>query len=159
MKIECNDQKTFKLSEEDNILGQIVYKSIFSDKADITLADSGNYTIKPAGVFTDKIAVLDNGAEIACLKMNWKGHIIIDFASGEKFIFKTKGTFHCKYVIENKEGETLIQYEPHFNWSKFNYNYDVLYNERPSNLLLVLLGAYVANYKIVIMSGAVIAVV
>jgi len=50
--------------------------------------------------------------------------------------------------------EKLIQFDPKFNWSKFDYNYDITYDKKPQDILLVLLGVYASNYFIAVMSGA-----
>ena len=44
-------------------------------------------------------------------------------------------------------------FDPKFNWSKFHYNYEIAYDEKPQNILLVLLGVYASNYFIASMSG------
>lgn len=86
--------------------------------------------------------------------MNWRGQIVFTFQDGQELIFKATGMFYNKYMIENKEGEKLLQFDPTFNWSKFNYNYEVLYDGKPQDTLLVLLGVYASNYYIASMSGA-----
>ena len=87
--------------------------------------------------------------------MNWKGQIVMIFQEGQEFVFKAKGVFHNKYVIENKEEEELIRFEPKFNWGKFNYNYEISYDKKPQDILFVLLGVYAANYYIAAVAGSV----
>ncbi len=140
MNIECTDNKTFQLFDNEQPAGQLTYESLFSYKAAITLTNSDDYEIKPAGFFQTSINVLKNEQEIASLKMNWKGQIVFSFQDGREFFFKAKGAFYNKYFIENTQGEKLMQFEPHFEWSKFNYNYDIAYEKKPEDLLLVLLG-------------------
>ena len=87
--------------------------------------------------------------------MNWKGQIVITFQDGQEFVFKAKDVFHNKYVIENKEEEELIRFDPKFNWGKFNYNYEISYDKKPQDILFVLLGVYAANYYIAAIAGSV----
>lgn len=157
MKIECTDKRTFQLTDNGQSVGQLTYKSLFSYNAEITLTNSDRYQIKPVGFFGTSIAVTKNETEIANLKMNWKGQIVMTFQDGQEFVFKAKGAFLDKYFIENKEEEKLIQFDPHFNWSKFTYNYDISYDKKPEDILFVLLGVYAANYFIAVMSGAIVA--
>ena len=86
--------------------------------------------------------------------MNWKGQIVMTFQDGQEFVFKAKGVFHNKYIIENKEEEELIRFDPKFNWGKFNYNYEISYDKKPQDILFILLGVYAANYYIAVVSGA-----
>lgn len=155
MKIECTDKKTFQLTDNGQSAGQLTYKNLFSYKAEITLTNSDSYEIKPVGIFGTSITVTKNEQEIANLKMNWKGQIVISFQDGRDFVFKATGAFLNKYFIENKQGEKLIQFDPSFDWSKFIYNYDISYDKKPEDILFVLLGVYAANYFIAVMSGAI----
>jgi hypothetical protein len=86
--------------------------------------------------------------------MNWRGQIIFTFHDGRDYVFKAKGSFDNKFVIEKKTGEKLIQFNPEFTWKSFDYNYEITYDENPPDLLLVLLGVYASNYSIAAMLGA-----
>lgn len=155
MKIECTDNKTFQLTDIENLVGVLVYKNLFSHKAEINLRNSDHYDIESVGFFGTSIAVTKNETEVVNLKMNWKGQIVMTFQDGQEFVFKAKSVFHNKYVIENKEEEELIRFDPKFNWGKFNYNYDISSNKKPENILFVLLGVYAANYYIAAVAGSV----
>ena len=155
MKVECTDNKTFRLTDNENLLGELAYKNLLSYKAEITLTNSDHYDIKSVGFFGTSITVTKNETEIADLKMNWKGQIVMTFQDGQEFVFKAKGVFHNKYVIANKEEEELIRFEPKFNWGKFNYNYEISYDKKPQDILFVLLGVYAANYYIAAVAGSV----
>jgi hypothetical protein len=155
MRIECTDNKTFRLTANEQFLGELAYKSLFSFKAEITLSNSDHFDIKSVGFFGTSIVVTKNETEIANLKMNWKGQIVMTFQDEQEFVFQAKGVFHNQYVIENKEEEELIRFDPKFNLGKFNYNYDISYHKKPQDILLVLLGIYAANYYIAAVAGSV----
>jgi|SRR5690554_3986280 len=155
MEAKSTDNKTFQLTDNGQQLGELTYENVFSYKAEIKLTNSDAYDIKSVGIFGTSITVTKNGTEIANLKMNWRGQIVFAFQDGQEFVFKAKGSFLNKYTIENKDGENLIQFDPKFNWSKFNYNYDISYDKKPENILFVLLGVYASNYYIAAMSGQV----
>jgi len=154
MEATSTDKKAFQLTDSGQLLGELIYEDLFFLKAEIKLPDSERFEIAPVGIFGTSVAVTKYGEEHANLKMNWRGQIVISFQDGQEYVLKAKGIFHNKYIVENKEGESLIQFEPKFNWSKFIYNYDITYNQKPQDLLLVLLGIYASNYLIATMSGA-----
>lgn len=154
MEAKSTDKKTFQLTENGQPLGELIYENLFFLNAEIKLANAELYEIRPVGVFGTSIAVTKNGTEIADLKMNWRGQIVFTFHDGQQFVLKARGMFYNKYIIENKDEEKLIQFAPKFNWSKFHYNYDIAYDEKPQDILLVLLGVYASNYFIAIMTGA-----
>jgi hypothetical protein len=137
------------------LLGELAYKNLLSYKAEITLTNSDRYDIKSVGFFGTSIAVTKKEMGIADLKMNWKGQIVMTFQDEQEFVFKAKDVLHNKYVIENKEGEELIRFDPTFNWGKFNYNYEISYDKKPQDILFVLLGVYAANYYIAAVAGSI----
>ena len=155
MEAKSTDRKTLQLTENGQQLGELIYENLFSLKAEIKLTNFDLYEVSPVGVFGTSISVTKNGTEIANLKMNWRGQIVISFQDRQEFVLKAKGMFfHNKYIIENKDEEKLLQFDPKFNWSKFDYNYDITYDKKPQDILLVLLGVYASNYFIASMSGA-----
>ncbi|WP_114783018.1 hypothetical protein [Botryobacter ruber] len=154
MESKSTDKKTFQLLDNGQTLGELIYENLFFLKAEIKLANADLYQVKPVGIFGTSITVTKDGAEIANLKMNWRGQVVFTFQDGKEFVLKAKGMFHNKYVIENKDEEKLMQFDPKFSWSIFNFNYDITYDQKPQDMLLVLLGIYASNYYIASMSGA-----
>jgi hypothetical protein len=154
MEANSSDQKTFQLVENGQPLGKLVYKNLFFLKAEIMLANSEIYKINPVGIFSTSMIITKNGVEIANLKMNWKGQILFSFQNGQEFVLKAKGIFSNKFIIENKNKEKIAEFDSEFSWRKFNYQYHITYEEKPQDILFVLLGVYASNYYIASMSGA-----
>lgn len=155
MEAKSTDKKTFQLTDNGQQLGELIYESLFSHKAEIKLTNSDSYNIKSVGIFGTSINVTKNGTEIANLKMNWHGQIVIAFQVEKEYVFKAKGVFLNKYIVADKDNQMLILLDPQFNWSKFNYNYNISYDKKPQDILLVLLSVYAANYFIASMSGVI----
>lgn len=155
MKAECMNQQTFQLSNNNQQLGTLDYGTLFSCEAEIKLEDTDRYVVKPSGFFGTSTVVTKNDKVMAELRMNMKGQIVISFAGGDEYIFKNTGLFHNKFVIENKDAEKILQYEPSLNWSKLNYNYTISHNLKSEDHLFVLIGIYASNYYIAAMSGLV----
>ena len=154
MEAKSTNNKTLQLIENGQPLGELIYNSLLSLKAEIKLPNSEVYEIEHVGIFDTSINVTKNGAEIAKLEMNWRGQIEFNFQDGQEFILKAKGLLGNEFVIENKNEEKLFQLDPQFNWRKLNNNYDITFDNKPQSILLVLLGIYAANYFIASMSGA-----
>ncbi|MEZ0540910.1 hypothetical protein [Fibrella arboris] len=153
METKSTNRKTFQLTENSQQLGELIYEHLFSFKAKIKLQNSEFISIQPVGFFKTGVSVTKNGAELANLTMNWRGHISISFRDGQEYMLKPTGMFYNKFVIENKAGERLIQLDPKFSWSKFDYNYDIQSDKKSQDILLILLGVYASNYFISFMSG------
>ena len=152
MNIQCTDNKTFELTDGSDKLGQLAYERLFSYKADAQAGDD-HYEIIPKGIFGTTVYVTKQGKEVATMQMNWKGNITISFSSGREVVLKATGTFLNKYVLEDKDQQKLMLFNPDFDWRKFRYNYIVSYDHKPKDILLVLLATYAANYYIAAMSG------
>lgn len=147
MKAECINQRTFELTDNERLVGTLIYPSIFSFDAEIELPNSDRYLIRSDGFFGTNIKVTRNHVELANLRMNWKGQIVITMHNGQEFLFRNTGIFNNKFVIENNEMEKLVQFDPSLNWSKQNYNYTIE-NMKQQDSLFLLLGLYVSNYYV-----------
>jgi hypothetical protein len=153
MEAKSTNRKTFQLTENRQVLGELIYESLLSLKAEIKLPNSDVYEIEHVGIFDTSINVTKNGVEIAKLEMNWRGQIVFNFQDGQEFILKAKGFLGNKFVLENINEEKLIQLDPQLNWKKLNYNYDITFEKEQNDILLILLGVYASNYFIASMSG------
>ena len=154
MEAKSTDRKTMQLIENEQVLATLIYENSFMFKAKITIVNSDSYEVKQVGFWGTSIIVTKDDIEIASLKMNWSSQIIFTYQDGQEYILKTKGTFNSIYILENKEQEKLIQLHPKFSWSKFDYSYEIFYDKKSKDLLLIMLGIYAANYSIAVMSGA-----
>jgi hypothetical protein len=153
MRVECTDKKTFELLDGLEKLGQIAYDSLFSFKAK-AVAGSEDYEINSTGFFSTMMSVTKNGVEVANMQMNWKGQVILSFKNGQEYILKPTGMFLNKYMLEDKYQQKIILLDPDFNWSQFTYSYNISYDNKPKDILLILLATYAANYMAMMSSGA-----
>lgn len=152
MKIQCTDRKTFELKDESEKLGQISYEGLFTFKAQALVGDD-HYEITPIGFFSTTIAVTHRGREIATMAMSWKGYIVISFRNGEEYRLKATGPFLNKYVLEDKHHQKLMLLDPDFEWAKFSYKFSISYEDKPEDILLVLLATYAAIFFMAGSSG------
>ena len=157
MKVTCKDSKNFELFDNEEKLGSLNYNTWFSYNADLEVGSNEKYEVKPTGLLGATFAVYKNDEQLATFKMNWKGQMTLTFKDGKEFVFKRKSMLNSKYVIENEKEHEVIQFIPCFDWTKFKYSYDIFYNDKARNILLVLLGMYCSNYYIAISGGAVTA--
>ncbi len=158
MNAHSKDRKTFQLTDNDQLLGELIYEHLFDLKAEIKLPDTEVYHLAPVGFFGTSIVITKDGNKVASLAMNWKGQIIITFQNDRAYALKLNGLFHNRFILENREQESVLQLEPKFNWKQFHYNFDISYDitndNEPKDKLLLLLTVYAANFFISAMSGA-----
>jgi hypothetical protein len=158
MKSICTDAKNFDLYEGDKKLGKLSYKNYFPQSAEIQIDDASSYQIKPTNFLSTSYMALKKDREIATFKMNLNGQMVIDFIDEQKYIFKRKSMLNSKYIIENNTGREIIRFMPSFNWAKFKYSYDIVFEDKP-DILLILIGMFCTNYYIAMSGGVIIEIV
>lgn len=158
MNVYSNDRKTFLLSDNDQLLGELNYETPFYLKAEIKIPNTETYKLAPVGFFDTSVAVTKDGNKIASLSMSWNGKIIITFQDEREYALKLSGLFQSQMILENKNQDKVIQFEPKFNWRdfycKYDIDYDITNTNEPNDNLLLLLAVYAANYFIATISGA-----
>ena len=140
----------FELADENcTSLGKLDYTSWFSIKAEILMPNGKIYNLHPQGAFHTSVSVLDGANNIASLKFNWKGQIIIELENGSSYAFKRVGFFNYHYgVFSEHDHETAVVHQQ-FKISEFTFNYiietDDNYPEmnKPEFVLLLI---YCCNY-------------
>lgn len=157
MNANSTDKKTFQLTENGQQLGEIIYENLFFLKAEIHLGNAEKYKVAPVGFFGTSISVTQSETQIATLSLSWNGKIVISFQDGQEFSLKLNDIFSNKYILEDKNKETILQINSKFNWRQFQYTYDIAYDvkyqKKPKDVLLAILCIYSANYFIATMSG------
>jgi len=152
------DNNTFQLTENNQVLSEILYEDLYFLKAEIKVSDTEAYIVKPVGLFQTSISVTSNGTEIAKLVMNWSGNIVISCRDEKNYVLKLNKFFRGKYIIENENRENIIQLTPKFNWKEFHYHYDISSNisndHYSKDPLFLSLAVYAANYFAATISGA-----
>lgn len=158
MNAHSKDRKTFLLSDNDQLLGELIYETPFYLKAEMKISNTETYKLAPVGFFGTSVSVTKDGNKIASLSMSWNGKIIITFQDEREYALKLIGLFQSKMILEDKNQQNVLQFEPKFNWRDFYCKYDITYDitndKEPKDKLLLLLGVYAANYFIATISGA-----
>jgi hypothetical protein len=146
MLINCIDKKNYQLTNNGLLLGEVIYKSMFSRDAQLKLVNTDTYDVKKEDFWGKTILITNRDTEFARFKMNWKGEILINFRNGDEYRFKSKGFLKPKYSIENKFSEIVLQFTQNYNWSKFRNDIAITINTKPDDILFILIGIYILNY-------------
>lgn len=158
MNAHSKDRNTFLLSDNDQLLGELIYDTPFYLEAEIKMSNTETYKLAPVGFFGTSVSVTKDGNKIASLSMSWNGKIIITFQDDREYALKLSGLFQSQMILEDKNQQNVLQFEPKFNWrdfySKYDITYDITNDKEPKDSLLLLLGVYAANYFIATISGA-----
>lgn len=148
MKAVCLDKKTFRLTENGELLGTLSYLKWHSYDADIEISGE-QYTLRSKSLFSSQIIITKNETEIGFLKMHYDGTVSFAIENDSHFKLKIKGWFFNKYVIEDAQNVSVLMIDPKFSWKDFVYNFDLI-PANETNPLVALLGIYSAGYYIAV---------
>jgi hypothetical protein len=152
MKITYINEE-FQLSDLDGrFLGKLAYEKRALQKASATTQYAEFFDFKPVGFWQQHITVERDGTEIATLKMNWKGNIIIDIKGNDierDYLVKSIGVFQTHFTLQNRFNHDIVALRPHSNWKTCHCDYTVEINPDFQNEVdetLILIATYCANY-------------
>lgn len=161
------DAKHFVVKEEENTFGNLEYKSWYSLKANMQISgDYATYQFVPKGFWGTTIELKKGEQVLLHFKMSWNGDIIIlsninDVETGYKL--KYTGFLKPSYVLENKEGNKLLEVKPSFKWTKFTCDHVITstpeFEAIPYSKLLLLTALHCTNYYITMGSDVSAAVI
>jgi hypothetical protein len=153
--------KEFQLSDLDSrFLGKLTYEKWGSYTASATTQYAEFFDFKSKGFWHQYIAVERDGTEIASLKMNWKGNIIIDIKGNDieqDFMVKSVGIWQTHFTLQDRFSNDIIALKPHYNWKHGHCNYDIEINpdfQNQADETLILIGLYCANYIMMMYAAA-----
>jgi hypothetical protein len=153
--------KEFQLTDvEGRFLGKLAYEKWASYSASATTQYAEFFDFKAKGFWSQYISVTRDGTEIASLKMNWKGNIIIDIKGNDveqDYLVKSVGLWKTHFTLQDRFSNDILALHPHIQWKSGVYEYDVEINPDFQSVVdetLILIGVYCANYIMAMMAGA-----
>jgi hypothetical protein len=153
--------KEFQLTDLDGrFLGKLAYEKWGSYAASATTQYAEFFDFKSKGFWQQYIAVERDGAEIASLKMNWKGNIIIDIKGNDvaqDYLVKSVGIWQTHFTLQDRFSNDILALRPHLKWKTGHYDYTVEINPDFQNQVdetLLLIATYCANYIMAMMHAA-----
>lgn len=151
---------SFDVTIEDELIGNISYKSWFKFNADVVMPNGSSYQVEPKGFWETIVELKDKEKVLLDFQMNWKGEIIVKtyFDDSEKgYVFKHTGFFKESFLLLDQEGTQLLVMKPHLKWKKMNYEYEITtaepFESLPFKEILLMSSLHCANYYMSMMAG------
>ena len=161
MKITYTNSKEYVLtSAEDIFLGSLKFEKWSSSKAQFTTQYGEFYDAATKGFWGTSIGISKSGEEFAELKMNWKGHIVIDMLENGKnmdYLLKSKSIWKSQYTLINQQETELLIITPDYKWKKGEYNFKIDTNPHCADEIdetLVLITIYGVLYLLMMSAAA-----
>jgi hypothetical protein len=153
--------KEFQLSDLDGrFLGKLTYEKWASYTASATTQYAEFFDFKSKGFWHQSIVVERGGTEIASLKMNWKGNIIIDIKGNDieqDYMLKSVGIWKTHFTLQDRFSNDVIALKPDYKWNSGHHEYVIEVNPDFQNQVdetLVLMAVYCANYMMMVYAAA-----
>jgi hypothetical protein len=159
-KANSTNSQNFRLTFENQTIGELIYKKWYSFNAEILLSDGAKYQLEPKGFWDSEIELKDETKTLLEFKMGWKGIIIKTFFDNKEdtYLLKLNGLLSSKFVLIDSDKNELIVAETDFKWKKLNYDYNIETTQNFDNfdkkeLLLLTILHGINYYMSIIASG------
>lgn len=144
MKAITEDSKNIVFYEVNHIVLKLIYAGRFSNKASIIDADNQVFSIAPVGLWKTKLEVRQNQQCMFTIKKKW-GKTAEIFSKKDSIssllLFKHKGIFKVRYVIQDKDDRELAVVRPKFRWKGFRHDYEIEISDslkrKPNHLVML----------------------
>ncbi len=152
--------RSFSLTNNNKMVGELVYPKWYSFKADIIINDKTNYKFATKGRWKSKLVLQQDDKTLAELKMTWKGVVIkTKFDNKEQnYLLKAKTFLNRKYVLIDTDKNELVLADTDFQWKKLRCDYDITTTDEFEKLdnkeVLLFVILHGINYYQTIVAGA-----
>lgn len=145
------NNRNFKVFDErDEMIGELVYTSAFSRKAQIATNDNAVYDVIPAGFWLNKAEISQNGMPIATVKYTLGNGADLWFETGLNLNLKLKNIWRYEYIVRDTDGNKVGNVFVNFAWRTMSYNYEmdlqVAVRDTRINTILPIIIAFCTQY-------------
>ncbi|MBK8945329.1 MAG: hypothetical protein IPM32_08680 [Ignavibacteriae bacterium] len=155
-KVKADKSKNFSLTNNEKLLGKLIYEHWYSLKANVELIDK-LFKIEPKGFLGTTVEVKDSDKIYLSFTMSWNGNIVITSKLEKKvkhYFFKHKGILKDNYLVMDENDKELMVVRPSIKWSKFNYEFSIstsdTFEKFNNKEILLITIAHCANYYLMV---------
>jgi hypothetical protein len=144
-KANSTNSQNFRLTFENQTIGELIYKKWYSFNAEILLSDGAKYQLEPKGFWDSEIELKD------------ETKTLLEFKE-DTYLLKLNGLLSSKFVLIDSDKNELIVAETDFKWKKLNFDYNIETTQNFDNfdkkeLLLLTILHGINYYMSIIASG------
>ncbi|MGN6568577.1 MAG: hypothetical protein ACTHJ0_11520 [Flavipsychrobacter sp.] len=145
------NSRGFKVYDErDEMIGELVYISSFSRKAQIATNDNAFYDVIPTGFWMNKAEISQDGIVIVSIKHIPGNGTNIWFENGLSLNLRLRSIWRYEYTVKDNDGNEVGNVFVNYVWRTLSYNYemDLQVNTRDAKTttLLPIILAYCTHY-------------
>lgn len=144
MKAITEDSKNIVFYEGNHIVLKLVYAGRFSNKASIIDADNRVYEIVAVNFWKTRFEIRLDQECLFTVKKKWAKTAeigIINGSSNNIILFKHKGLFRFRFIIQDKDDRELATIRSRFRWKGFRRDYEIEISDslkrKPNHLVML----------------------
>lgn len=159
-KANSRNSRNFKVTLENQEIGELLIKKWYSFDADLIMSDGKNYQLITKGFWDSKVELIDGSQTLLDFKMGWKGIVIKTYFDNQEkqYLLKLKGFINSKFILIDESDQELSVASTDFKWISLNFDYDIettaSFDQLRNRDLLLMTMLHCMNYYISYLSAA-----
>lgn len=159
-KANSTNSRNFKVTLENQEIGELLIKKWYSFDADLIMSDGKNYQLITKGFWDSKVELIDGSQTLLDFKMGWKGIVIKTYFDNQErqYLLKLKGFINSKFILIDDSDQELSVASTDFKWLTLNFDYDIetsaSFDQLRNRDLLLMTMLHCMNYYISYLSAA-----
>lgn len=159
-KANSNNSRNFKVTLDNQEIGELLIKKWYSFDADLIMSDGKNYQLITKGFWDSKVELIDGSETLLDFKMGWKGIVIKTYFDNQErqYLLKLQGFINSKFILIDESDQELSVASTDFKWLTLNFNYDIetsaSFDQLRNRDLLLMTMLHCMNYYISYLSAA-----
>lgn len=159
-KANSTNSRNFKVTLENQEIGELLIKKWYSFDADLIMSDGKNYQLITKGFWDSKVELIDGSQTLLDFKMGWKGIVIKTYFDNQErqYLLKLEGFIKSKFILIDDYDQELSVASTDFKWLTLNFNYDIetsaSFDQLRNRDLLLMTMLHCMNYYISYLSAA-----
>lgn len=159
-KANSTNSRNFKVTLENQEIGELLIKKWYSFDADLIMSDGKNYQLITKGFWDSKVELIDGTQTLLDFKMGWKGIVIKTYFDNQErqYLLKLQGFINSKFILIDESDQELSVASTDFKWLTLNFDYDIetsaSFDQLRNRDLLLMTMLHCMNYYISYLSAA-----
>ncbi len=159
-KANSTNSRNFKVTLENQEIGELLIKKWYSFDADLIMSDGKNYQLITKGFWDSKVELIDGSQTLLDFKMGWKGIVIKTYFDNQErqYLLKLQGFINSKFILIDESDQELSVASTDFKWLTLNFDYDIettsSFDQLRNRDLLLMTMLHCMNYYISYISAA-----
>lgn len=143
----AKSQNFYELMVNMEVKASMMYKSMFSNTAEIQILQDAMYTVKSVFSWKPRFRITADERDPFYLEMNSKGDFNLVMQNGLCYQIGSKGFLVKRYFVKDSLNSWEMEITPKFVWTRMRFDYEFPKDNRPEQKLVCLIAVYAFNFQ------------